>query len=147
MVDEEVGGVGEVVEQLGLKQHDRGSNKRIIGRRWIVGVCFVMGRIIDVDFELVCSGGGRGMRVLVVGGVVWGGGMNFVREGILERVLVRKWGRVGDIGGVEGVKEKAPTHPHRAVRVDGGICGGYGGRGVIVVVVVAVDVSSPERVN
>lgn len=27
MVDEEVGDVGEVVEQLGLKQHDRGSNK------------------------------------------------------------------------------------------------------------------------
>ena len=31
VVDDEVGGVGEVVEQLGLKQHDRGSNKRIIG--------------------------------------------------------------------------------------------------------------------
>ena len=75
-----------------------------------MGVCFVMGRIIDVDFELVCSGGGRGMRVLVVGGVVWGGGMNFVREGILERVLVRKWGRVGDIGGVVGGKRKSP-HP------------------------------------
>lgn len=50
-----------------------------------MGVCFVMGRIIDVDFELVCSGGGRGVRVLVVGGVVLGGGMNFVRERILSR--------------------------------------------------------------
>lgn len=38
MVDEEVGDVGEVVEQLGLKQHDRGSNKGIIGEMDCGGV-------------------------------------------------------------------------------------------------------------